>query len=297
MIKNNSLFEKLKHATSQSSGIRIQRFKRAPIKLSLSKMLEIIALLSGKSIEVKTTTFWKEDMLVVIPELVSLCIYRYGFFEEGLTNIMLKYLKPGMTFFDVGAHFGYFTLLGSVLVGKEGQVHSFEPTPYSFKILKYNASSKKNIFLNNIALFSDKKTISINDYGIRYAAFNSLYEARLSKDIITKLRPKKYKINTILLDEYVKNNALKPNFIKIDAENSEYEILNGMEKTIDIFHPILSIEAGDMNIKGVPKSKKIIDFLIDRDYQPYEFREGKIFQCNPKNEEYQYGNILFLPNI
>lgn len=55
--------------------------------------------------------------MVVIAELVSLFIYRYGFFEEGLTNIFLHYLKPGMTFFDIGAHFGYFTLLGSALVG------------------------------------------------------------------------------------------------------------------------------------------------------------------------------------
>jgi predicted methyltransferase len=120
-------------------------------------------------------------MFVIILEFVSLHIYRYGFFEEGLTRMIMKYLKHGMTFFDIGTHFGYYTLLASFLVSEEGQVHSFEPTPSTFEILKANVSNKNNVILNNKAVFSERRNIAMNDYGIKYSAFNSLYN-RLSPD-------------------------------------------------------------------------------------------------------------------
>jgi len=277
-------------------GTRFQRIRKAPKKMLYTKILELIVLLYKKPIRIKAKTFWNENMLVVIPEQVSLNIYRYGFFEEGLTRMVLEYLKPGMTFLDIGAHFGYFTLLSSLLVGNEGQVHSFEPTPSSYSILKANVSNKDNVFLNNCAVFSERKIVLMNDYGIKYSAFNSIYNARLPKEILLKLETKKYEIESISIDDYVEHNGIMPDFIKIDAESSEYDILLGMEKTIGKFHPMISIEVGDMEVKGVPKSKYLINFLVGKNYQPCKFKDGKILHHTFKNKQYLYENILFLPN-
>ena len=193
-------------------------------------------------------------MFVVIPEATSLNIYRYGLYEEDLTKTLLYSLKHGMVFFDIGAHYGYYTLLASFLVGEEGQVHSFEPTPYSFDVLKLNAKNKINIILNNCAVYSTKKNLIINDYGIQYSAFNSIYNARLPKIVLQNLKSKKLLVESISIDEYVERTCIVPDFIKIDAESSEYEILIGMEKTIKKFYPKISFEVGDMDVHGVPKS-------------------------------------------
>jgi len=56
-------------------------------------------------------------------------LYQYGFFEEGLTRAIIEKLRPGDTFVDIGAHVGYYTILASLLVGAEGHVVAFEPTP------------------------------------------------------------------------------------------------------------------------------------------------------------------------
>lgn len=292
-MSNIDLIKLVEKSIAVSKGTRIQRLKKAPQKMLYSKILEFITILFKNTIRIKTKTFWHENMLVLIPEIVSLSIYRFGFFEEGLTRMVLEYLKPGMTFFDIGAHFGYFTLLASVIVGNEGQVHSFEPTPSSFDVLKTNVSNKGNVFLNNNAVFSKKKIISINDYGTKYSAFNSIYNARIPQNIRKKLKVEKYKVETISIDEYVENNGVVPDFIKIDAESAEHEILVGMKKTINRFHPIITIEVGDMDVEGVPTSKKLINFLIQRGYKPYEFKDGKILHHNLK-KRYQYDNILFL---
>ena len=294
-MSRDDLIKLIDRSVSLCKGTRIQRIRKSPTKLLYSKFLELISLWFDRSVRIKAKTFWNDKMLIIIPEIVSLSIYRYGFFEEGLTRMVLEYLKPGMTFFDIGSHFGYFTLLGSILVGNEGRVYSFEPIPSTFNILKANVSNKDNVFLNNCAVFYEKKKVLINDYGIKYSALNSIYNARLPQDILLKLKTKEYEVESISIDDYVKHNGVIPNFIKIDAERSEYEILLGMEKTIAKFHPMISIEVGDMGVKDVPTSKDLINFLVNKSYQPYEFKDGKILQHALKKNHYPYDNILFLP--
>jgi len=284
----------MERSVALSRGTRIQKLSKAPRKILYSKILELFALLFGQSIRVKARTFWGEDMLVVIPEVVSLNLYRYGFFEEGLTRMLLEHLKPGVTFFDIGAHFGYFSLLASYLVGDKGHVHVFEPTPSTFEVLRTNASNKNNVFLNNNAVFSRREIVSINDYGVKYSAFNSIYNGNLSLDIIEKIGAKRYQVEAFSVDEYVGSTGVVPDFVKIDAESAEYDILQGMEMTIDEYRPKISLEVGDMNVRHATSSKKLINFLLNKKYKPYEYKEGKIELHLLKTVPYQYDNILFL---
>ena len=82
----------------------------------------------GRSRRVVAETFWWAPMTVYLPEPLSCQIYAYGYFEQGLSTMMLEYVTAGMTVFDIGAHFGYFSL-ASWLTGTNGEVHCFEPTP------------------------------------------------------------------------------------------------------------------------------------------------------------------------
>jgi len=61
-----------------------------------------------------------------LSELVSTFIYRFGYFESDLSTLFARYLKPGMTVFDIGPHYGYMTLLCATAVGATGSVHAFE---------------------------------------------------------------------------------------------------------------------------------------------------------------------------
>ena len=87
---------------------------------------------------------------------------------------------------------------------------------------------------------------------------------------------------------------LTPNFVKIDAESAECDILKGMERTLQQFRPMISIEVGDMDIKGVVKCKDIVMYLVNKDYYAYEFSRTGIIKHQLK-ERYGYDNILFLP--
>jgi hypothetical protein len=55
--------------------------------------------------------------------------YVAGNYESEIQDAITDYLKPGMTFLDVGANAGFFSLLGSRAVGASGKVVAFEPHP------------------------------------------------------------------------------------------------------------------------------------------------------------------------
>ena len=73
------------------------------------------------------------DDALVTPEL-----RRQGYWEPEVHRALERALFPGATFVDVGANVGYFTVLGSRLVGPEGRVFAVEPEAESLRLLRTN---------------------------------------------------------------------------------------------------------------------------------------------------------------
>ena len=57
--------------------------------------------------------------------------------EPNETYWVMRSLRPGQTFVDIGANVGYYTVIASRLVGASGRVFAFEPDPVSFALLAY----------------------------------------------------------------------------------------------------------------------------------------------------------------
>lgn len=263
-------------------------------KFLSSLMIELVGKPFGFSLRTRAKLFWGNEMIVVLPEVVSMEIYRNGLIEEGLTRMLLTYLKPGMTFVDIGAHFGYYTLLASAIVGNEGHVHAFEPTPSTFGLLSLNIRNRNNVRANRFAAYSRRGTVMFNDFGLEAAAFNSIHGPRFKRSILRRPSVQTYKVKTITLDEYVQDTNISPDFVKIDAESAEYEILKGMDYTLEEHRPIITIEVGDAGVSGVPKSKDVVVHLVEKGYRPYEWQCGRFLKHSFK-EDYAYDNLLFLP--
>lgn len=80
------------------------------------------------------------------------CVY-----ESEVAHVLLRTLRPGDTFVDVGANNGFFTLLGSLLVGPTGTVHAFEPGENALPELLRNVEANRleNVKIHTVALWSD----------------------------------------------------------------------------------------------------------------------------------------------
>ena len=133
---------------------------------------------------------------------------------------------------DVGAYLGAYTLRAA----KSGcTVYAFEPNPYSFKILSLNV--KDNGFDNYVKLFN----VAVGDRED---------EAFIALDFdTTRVSNNGYKVKMITLDSL---KLRKVNWLKVDVEGFEKEVLRGAESTLDVTDKIV-IEVRKENRSFVEK--------------------------------------------
>jgi FkbM family methyltransferase len=207
---------------------------------------------------------------------------------------MLKLLRPGDVFIDVGAHFGYFTLLGAWLTQDVGQVHSFEPTPSTFQMLVKNTRDYKVVRLNQLAAWSKCATLTINDFGLSLSAFNSAYSPRFQNAGSNAAESTPVRVEAVALDDYCDEQDIMPRFVKIDAESAEHEIVRGMNDLLTKSRPSISVEVGDFNLTGVSRSVELLQSVMDYGYLPFSLDSATI-QLHRLRENYIYDNILLVP--
>lgn len=279
IIKGNELY------SLQRS--RIRRIFKNPLRTLPYYVVNIISKI--KPFKIMYRTLWGDRMSFYLPE--SGAILYYGFFEPNLTNFFINFLQKGDIFFDVGAHVGYYSLLGSTLVEASGQIHSFEPTPRTFDTLKANATIKNNIFVNNVAVLDKESEIEFIDYGPKYSAFNS-YKKRVGEKMGFLTTLNKIRVKTISLDSYCQTNKIVPSIIKIDAEGAEHLILSAMEKIIETDRPIITVEvAGDEEWRL--NCLDSIMFLNKRGYIAYEISLEGNLRPHVAQKTYTYDNLVF----
>ncbi len=147
----------------------------------------------------------------------------------------LKYLREGMTVFDVGANVGELTLIFSRFVGESGRIHAFEASNTTFARLKTicDAAEKRNVVLNHLALSDKNGVIKLNVYEDAYSSFNS-QALRPLKDYGLDLEPVAVEETPAMtIDAYCEKNEIEQiDLLKIDVEGAEFQVLKGARKML-----------------------------------------------------------------
>lgn len=277
----NYIIEKEKEFVSFCGGGWQKRIKR--LLIYRTKYLKHI-FWKFKPIKVKTRVFLNRNFYCLLPDIGG--IYLLGMIphwgEFRLAKFLIRNLKSNSVFYDVGAQYGFYTLLAGELIDK-GQIHAFEPGPEAFEILKLNVGFFDNVFLNEKAVFSENKEIEF------YNATEAGVEARSSTNLATfdsSIRLKKIKVQAITLDEYSQNHQ-KPDFIKIDVEGGEGEVIKGAKKLLEENSPVIAMEVWrkPMNNRSHLEAMEILDALGYRAYKITQDGDLEyIGKVNPERE-------------
>ena len=286
-VPRDALLERLSQQAELSSAPREVRLRRLPFRLVLPRLLDA----AGLTWPVTAKTFFGRDMQVHLPDLVGVKLYQYGFFEEGLTRAIIEKLRPGDTFVDIGAHVGYYTLLASLLVGAEGHVVSFEPTPRTRRELSANTAGLDNVQVVPMAAWDAAERLTLQDFGWRQSSFNSVVGARVNGN----RRFESIDVEAVAVDDWLEAHSIVPAFIKIDAESAEQRVLRGLRRTIEQHQPILSLEIGDYDLPGVPDSAELIRSIVEQGYDAFEYRDGTFVE-HRLADRYGYDNLIFMPS-
>jgi FkbM family methyltransferase len=205
--------------------------------------------------------------------------------HEPLTpSLINKILKNGMVCLDIGSNIGYYVLLESELVGKEGKVIGIEPSPINFEYLKKNVDAviNKNIEIYNFAAADENKTL---DFVI---GSKSNWSKVLSENEKVGDDEKLVSVQARKIDTFVKEREYdKIDFVRMDVEGYEYYLLKGLEEVIKTFKPKLLIEVHKMFL-GMDRTKQMLEklklngyevkYLIPRIYDVPKIGEPKDIQ-------------------
>lgn len=215
-------------------------------------MRELIYNLLGKTVLRNGVTRTINSRTVVLPASV----YKYypDEYEVAKFKFLQRWIKPGSTVLDIGAHIGLFTIFLAQMTGNRGKVLSFEPSSQNFSILQEtirlnamegvceayqeavaeSAGRMKLYVTDNFA--SNANTLSAG--GESAAGFETISAINLDAE-----RFSQYQVSAL----------------KIDAEGAEIDIFKGGLHFFERNRPACTVEIHPMQIAA---NKQHVDELI-----------------------------------
>jgi FkbM family methyltransferase len=191
-------------------------------------------------------TFFDQPLQVVLPAATDIFLLgaKTHDSEIRLARFMIRHLKAGATFVDVGAHYGFYALLAARLTGVTGRVIALEASPRTFESLNVNLQASPHALALHCAAGDHNGTLTFYEFPTLYSEYNSTepssFEHAGWKD---NIRPEAVEVPCRRLDDLLAERNLQPDFIKIDVEGAENQVARGMEGWLkQARHPLIAME-------------------------------------------------------
>jgi FkbM family methyltransferase len=199
--------------------------------------------------------------------------YLTGRYEPQETAIMCDVVLPGMTFVDVGANWGYFTLVGAFLTGPSGRVVAIEADPAAAAAVRANAAANgfETVEVINVAATDSSRELRFRHYEAAHARTAGNYglaeTARGDRaDTVVAGRS----LDDILDEAGVDHVDV----LKMDIEGGEAAALRGIDRRLSAglvdcvvleLHPaaLLTLESSVGAVCRWPGERGLVGWLID----------------------------------
>ena len=169
-------------------------------------------------------------------------ILHNEYFEQEEMDSIFQYIPQETVMLDIGANVGSHTLYFCNTLNAT-KVYAFDPNPEMVEIFKKNMelNKKDNVVITQAAVGESKgkSSLIIND------------DWKINRGGVRVKSDEKGEVDVISIDEFLADKEENIGFVKIDVEQFEKEVLNGMVKTIEKYKPVIYLEIYDKNIEYV----------------------------------------------
>jgi FkbM family methyltransferase len=262
------------------------------VKLALSRLVT-------KNLLVKDEVILSGNGLKFVPlnDGVFLHVRMEGFYEKAISAITSKLIHKGDLVVDIGANFGWYTMLLADLVGQNGKVYSFEPNHVMFDVLD------RNIKLNNFQDRVNARRIGIGETHSR-ANFSATEGENglgrvISVDEIERGQLQEFQdIEVEPLNVIFAGNIGQIAFIKIDVEGFEPFVILGGKKIFESDNPpVLQIEYNSdaLLTRGRNIAQQFTDYINEIDGRIYAGQSGKLVMIQ-RLELGENADLFIFPN-
>ena len=190
-----------------------------------------------------------------------------GTYESELQTVLGRLVRPGMTIFDVGANIGYLTVALARLVGEAGTVVAFEPLEENIRRLR------SALRLNNLAARVELVAAAVGaaDGEGEFLVHRSVGMGKLAGSAgrqpqYTATRD----VRVVSLDSWARSQPTKdPDWIKVDVEGGEGQVLAGAQQLLEGVRPGWILE-----LHGPQASEQVWRELERADYRVHRADAG-----------------------
>ncbi|HUP19309.1 MAG TPA: FkbM family methyltransferase [Gemmatimonadota bacterium] len=181
-----------------------------------------------------------------------------GDYESYNVPAFLEAVNRGEVVYDVGAHVGYFTAIASLRVGPAGRVVAFEPRPVNLGLLRRHVEANR---LENV---------TVVDAGVGRESGEAHFEEGTGSGTGKISRTGRLTVRVVRLDDVVGQEGFPPpDFIKIDVEGGELDVLEGARHLLERGRPRLLV-----GIHGPEMRRECTALLEELGYELRTLRES-----------------------
>ena len=162
--------------------------------------------------------------ITILPSLLNGC------YEACEFALLSRRLGPGMTFVDVGANIGLYTVAAAKLVGATGRVYAFEPEPGNYALLQHNLelNEARNVVTEKMAVgcAATERNLNISRNSIGTHSLLRRPQSSVAAD------REAIQVQVITLDEYFADVPGRVDTLKVDVEGYEPFVLKGAARLL-----------------------------------------------------------------
>ena len=237
------LLQQLDASVNMATQSKWKRFGNAPFNYFQGVVVSKLAFrYFQQTIPTTAATFFGTKMNVLLPG--GLDIYLTGAkshpSELKLARFLVQQVQQGSVFLDIGAHYGFFSLLAEKLGAK---VFAIEASPTIFDVLKKNCGAFAGIQLFNKIVADQEGDLKFYEFPGSYSEYNSISVLAYEKEKWFKENPPKVSVlQSITLDNWFLQEKTIPTIIKIDVEGAEENVLKGAKTLLQEHKPTVIME-------------------------------------------------------
>ncbi|MBG0784661.1 MAG: FkbM family methyltransferase [Anaerolineaceae bacterium] len=199
--------------------------------------------------------------------------YWLGWYEISKRQAFETAIPEGAVVYDIGANVGYYSLMAAVVSGPKGHVYAFEPLPRNVDYLR------KHVTLNKM---TDR--ITVFDVAVSDKTGEAAFDLGASTSMGHLAETGGIKVKQVRLDDMVASGEIKaPDYMKVDVEGAEYDVLNGARALLAQYKPVIFLDTHNREAHNAT-----VKLLNELDYEIYcldgkPLPESKELIASPKN--------------
>lgn len=301
--EQDKLLAALSKTERTASKSKWMRFWENPVRYSIAiGHRTLVYPFTKNEIRTRKQTFYGLPVQLSLP--ASTDIYLTGGkshdSELRLAKYLIRHLPKGSVFMDIGAHIGYFSLLASILVSPKGKVFSLEPGSESYMLLSKNTKKYNHITPIQKAVTHNYGVQKFYEFPAKYAEYNSFdVDQYRNEDWFARSGVVTVTVDTTNLDTFVENWNAYPDFIKMDVEGAEDQVIQGGESFLTDHAPVIIMEFLAPDRRNEPHHRAR-NLLKNHGYHTYFIdQEGDLSFCEDpdehlKSKKLDSDNLVFM---